>query len=298
MNLQAVLYFLTVAQTQSFSKAAEQLYVTQPAISRQIKSLEAKLGMTLLKRNTRQVRLTEAGEKCLPHMREMLSAYEKINRIAETHSQAVQGDLRIAYPNLFAIMLLGNVLKTIQTKYPALHIHLWQVPALQTASSLENAQADCAIGLKEIFKSNEMLAIKTIKAGHMVAVLPPDHPLADRKELVYKDMQSSTLIVHAMEREQMQDTGLAYDFSAHGIGEERLIQEARTEDIFADIAVGKGIGLMPDGLFCYSITPLVAIPIVDTLLENDVVIAWKKSDSRASIAALLVELKALEEQKS
>lgn len=82
MNIQAIQMVVCVAEELSFSRAAEKLFVSQPAISKQIQQMERELGVALFKRDRHQVELTPAGAACLPLFQQMKRDYERVQRIA------------------------------------------------------------------------------------------------------------------------------------------------------------------------------------------------------------------------
>ena len=96
MNIQAIQMVVCVAEELSFSRAAEKLFVSQPAISKQIQQMERELGVALFKRDRHQVELTPAGAACLPLFQQMKRDYERVQRIARRFDTDVQGSVGIA----------------------------------------------------------------------------------------------------------------------------------------------------------------------------------------------------------
>lgn len=116
--------FVRVAESGSFSTAARQQGVTPSAISRQVARLEKAMGISLLQRTTRQLRLTEAGLAVLEHGRAMIAAAQSTLRVAEGHVGAPKGLVRVSAPKAFARHLLQPVLLDFLRCYPEVDVHL------------------------------------------------------------------------------------------------------------------------------------------------------------------------------
>ena len=119
--------FVRVAEAGSFSAAARQLGVTPSAISRQVARLEKTMGVALLQRTTRQLRLTEAGLAVLEHGRDMVSAARATLQVAEGHVGAPKGLVRVSAPKAFSRHVLESVLLDFLVKHPAVDVHLLAV---------------------------------------------------------------------------------------------------------------------------------------------------------------------------
>ena len=119
--------FVRVAEAGSFSAAARQLGVTPSAISRQVARLEKTMGVALLQRTTRQLRLTEAGLAVLEHGRDMVSAARATLQVAEGHVGAPKGLVRVSAPKAFSRHVLEPVLLDFLVKHPAVDVHLLAV---------------------------------------------------------------------------------------------------------------------------------------------------------------------------
>ena len=121
MNTVQLSCFLAVAETLNFARAAEQLHVTQPAVTQQIHTLERELGVQLFHRTTRTVRITEEGLAFLPDARQMVGlANRAVKRFASPDRQAVR-TLSLGCHGYTQLFLLAPVLKELAAQYPDLH---------------------------------------------------------------------------------------------------------------------------------------------------------------------------------
>lgn len=259
MNIQAIQMVVCVAEELSFSRAAEKLFVSQPAISKQIQQMERELGVALFKRDRHQVELTPAGAACLPLFQQMKRDYERVQRIARRFDTDVQGSVGIAYPNVTTLSLMSQTLSALREKFPLLHAQPVKMPALQLLQSLDDGTASMAIVFHEVIRNRTDLAYVLLRRGRMSALVPKTHELASRPYLDYATLRSYPLILHEMSANQLEMTGMLAELSAHGIYH-TCRREKRAEDILLHAAMDEGIGLMPDGFLCFQVESLVALP--------------------------------------
>ena len=124
MDIAAVQAFLAVADTGSFSRAAERIYLTQPAISKRIAALEQELGMRLFDRIGRRIRLTEAGRALAPRARTILNELEDARRSIANLSGTIGGELSIATSHHIGLHRLPPALKRFHETYPDVRLNL------------------------------------------------------------------------------------------------------------------------------------------------------------------------------
>lgn len=123
MELRVLRYFLTVAKEQSFTKAAEQLHITQPTLSRQLAALEEELGTVLFNRGGRNVTLTDEGILLKRRALEIIDLEDKI-REEFKESQVVDGTITIGCGEFAAVELLAQICERYRAKYPMVQIRV------------------------------------------------------------------------------------------------------------------------------------------------------------------------------
>lgn len=138
-------YFVTVAQLGSFSEAARRLHIAQPALSRHVKDLEESLGVALLVRDARGVRLTNDGEQLLVHALDVLHRLESLPRLVGTRAQTITGRVSVGLPTSASAVLSAPLLRAAFERYPFVRIHLieWMSGYLQ--EWIEGGRIDLAI---------------------------------------------------------------------------------------------------------------------------------------------------------
>ena len=173
MTLDELRAFLSVAESGSFSKAAAELYRSQPAVSRRIDVLETELGTALFTRHGRTVSLTPAGEALLPHAGAALAAVEDARKAVANVVSDTEAVLSVAVVGTIADSYLVEALKAFQDEFSNVHLDL------QTANSLEVSdlvnRGAVAIGLRYHADSDPRLDTHTLGAERLYVVVPANH---------------------------------------------------------------------------------------------------------------------------
>src|SRR5918911_5216086 len=144
MELRHLRYFLTVAAELHFARAAQRLFISQPALSQQIRSLEAELGLKLLERNRRGVRLTPEGAAFLPEARAVVQQADHALEVARALAEGATGHLRMSYVVTTPGGLPELVVSEYQRRYPQVHINADSGSTTQNLERLRCGELDVA----------------------------------------------------------------------------------------------------------------------------------------------------------
>ncbi|MEU7163906.1 LysR family transcriptional regulator [Streptomyces morookaense] len=177
-TLRQLEYLVTVVDTGSFTRAAGQLHVTQPALSHQIRALERTVGGTLLERLPRSVRLTPLGRAVLPHARAAVAEAERLHAAARRTAGLEEGELEVATVYSVSLGILPPVLRTWRHRHPGVRIRLREHPhADRLQEAMTAGRADLAIGPVPPGWEGP---IRELGVEEFAIVLPADAPQADR----------------------------------------------------------------------------------------------------------------------
>ena len=138
-------YFVTVAQLGSFSEAARRLHIAQPALSRHVKDMEDSLGVALLVREARGVKLTDAGEQLLAHGLDVLHRLESLPRLVGSRSQTITGRVSIGLPTSASAVLSAPLLRAAFERFPSVRIQLIESLSGYLQEWIEAGRIDLAI---------------------------------------------------------------------------------------------------------------------------------------------------------
>jgi DNA-binding transcriptional LysR family regulator len=180
-DFRALRYFVAVAEELHFTRAAERLYIAQPALSEQIQRLEDELGVELFRRTTRKVELTAAGEEFLAHARRILAEADDALDDAMRAARGETGRIRVGTGATAGLDLVSRVLRAFREARPLVHVDLRQIDWEDYSGGLLSGRADAAFVWLP-FRHDE-LTFAPLHEEPRVAALAAGHPLAAEREL-------------------------------------------------------------------------------------------------------------------
>ena len=173
MEFRQLQYFLGVANELHFSKAAEKLFIAQPALSRQIQALEENLGVLLFERDKRNVRLTPAGEYLREEAIQVVSQLENITKRTQFIHRGEEGELRIGHPGSAIYSVIPPLLSKLRSDFPQIKANLSEILEDDLYGNLKNYQID--VGFVREPYSDKMLATKVLLEESFALILPENH---------------------------------------------------------------------------------------------------------------------------
>lgn len=197
MELRHLRYFLAVAEELNFSRAASRVYLSQPALSQQIRKLEEELGVGLFRRNRRQVELTEPGRMLLEGTQQALVQIDQTVRAVRESSGAESGRLKVGFPEYVNHTPLAQVLQVFQRRRPDVELEQHELltlqQTLQQISELRRGTLD--VGFLLLPVEEEALELEHVLRIELIAALPEDHPLAERREIPLRELEEEPMIL-------------------------------------------------------------------------------------------------------
>lgn len=176
LNLHFLRVFTAVAEAGSFSRAAELLFMSQPAVSKLVRELEQQVGLALLDRSARPVRLTEAGEVLLAHARRIFADESAAERALDQLRELGAGSLAVGASSTIGIYLLPPAIARFHRRHPRVRLFLDIGNTQQVVQHLRAATLDVAFVEGPV--EGEGLDVTPWRGDELVVVAPPDHPLA------------------------------------------------------------------------------------------------------------------------
>lgn len=232
--------FVTVADRQNFSRAAEELHMTQPAVSQYIQMLERTLGTKLLERNNKYVRLNKAGEIVYHHAREILGLYTRMQNLVDDLMNTPSGHLTIGASYTYGEYVLPHVVASMREYYPSITPTITIHNSTVIAEQVANRQLD--VGIVEGEYVDEKMCIEPFADDRMYLIVSPHHHLAGKSELSIADLAGETWIV----REEGSGTREAAEkmFRQLHITPARRMEFGSTQVIKESVEAGLGISLL------------------------------------------------------
>src|SRR5712691_7285872 len=193
MELRHFRYFVAVAEEHSFAHAARRLRVAQPALSKQIRDLEAELGVTLFKRLPRGVRLTSAGEAFLAAARAMTSA-RSAGRNGASDLEFAHGELSVYTSNI------EDLLAAFRVAHPEAQVHVSSKSDADTYHALREGQVDIATVFIAQWPVAGFDALRIVDCTTKGVLLPASHPLAAQSAITLADLRNLTWLHSSPQR--------------------------------------------------------------------------------------------------
>ena len=185
MEIRTLRYFLAVAREENMSRAAEILHVTQPTLSKQLKSLEDELGKKLFTRHSFSIRLTDEGILLRNRAEDLISMADKIEKEFVSLDDITGGELYLGLAESFQIKHLAKVIKEFKTRYPNLHYHITSGDTEQIVDKLDKGLLDFLV-LAEYPDSHKYEFIEFPESDRWGLVIPKDDPWQAKKQSVQK----------------------------------------------------------------------------------------------------------------
>lgn len=193
MNLQQLRTFRVVAQQRSYSRAAQQLYLSQPGVSLQVRALEQSIGMPLFERSGRQLRLTEAGVALLDYAERILSLVDESQQALEELGNARRGIVRVAASTTAGIYIVPRALGGFHRQNPGVRLTLDVVNRFTVAERLLRDEVDVAV--MGLIEDAHDLQVEPFLPNELVVIASPHHPLAQRKRIAVSELVNDTMLL-------------------------------------------------------------------------------------------------------
>lgn len=286
MELRQLGYFRAVARELHFRKAAEQLCIVQPALSRQIKQLEQEVGVVLFKRTSRSVQLTEAGTYLYREVEAIFERLELVKGNLVSISNGQQGMLRISYAGSAMVELLPAVLTRLQRQWPLVQTHLKEMTATEQLEAILLGKVD--VGFLRNPPPDKRLLGKVVQRETFSVVLPKEHPLQAASFRGLQQLAGEPFILPPAQAGE-----LYYHLLQQLCQQAGFTPKVVHETVFGDtvmrlVAQGLGVALVPTSLTRKAPLPVTCIELVHSPIPAELSMVWRK-DNPSPLLQRLVE---------
>ena len=242
MELHQLRYFLAVARTKNFSRAAEQCHVAQPSLSQQIMKLEDELGERLFERTKREVYLTPAGDLLRVHAERVLQEVEVARDGVREFRGLVRGRVVLGVLPTVAPYFLPQRLRAFSSRFPAVEVVVHEDTTDQLASAVLAKEVDLALVSLPVERVG--LAAEEFFDEKLLVALPAGHALAKRPRLTFDDLEREAFILM---KEGHCLSGQALQFCRiNGFAPQISFRSAQIETVLAFVAKGWGVSVVPE----------------------------------------------------
>ncbi|MFD1148298.1 LysR family transcriptional regulator [Saccharothrix hoggarensis] len=274
-------YFVAVAEELSFTRAArERLFISQPALSKQIRQLESSLRVKLFERDKRTVVLTPAGHDLLPRARALVEEWDNTRRALVLAAAGPEPALRVGFQTRIGRGLIPSVTERMAELLPGWRLQFRQVPWNDPTAGLRDGEVDVAVAWLPVPDSGE-LSWRVVANEDRWVALPRRHRLAAHAEVAFAELADEPFIALPADAGPLRDFWLALD---HRSRPARVVAEAATSDEVFE-AVGSGLGVVLVSAGNAEANPLddVVYRPVTGLSPSSLAVVWRTGDQRPAV---------------
>ncbi|MEC0181169.1 LysR family transcriptional regulator [Paenibacillus peoriae] len=269
-------YFIAIATTKSVTKAAQKLYVSQPALSSHIKQLETELKTQLFIRNHRSIELTPAGELFLIRARELLIHQQNIINEIQAFSKSQQSNLRLGFMTGNIYRNIPDLLVTYKQANPSFSYSITSTSSSKVFEGVKNHTFDigCMLTFYDNTQENPFggLAYEELITTSIYAVLPNIHPFASKKSLTFKQLANETVISTEIEHAPYNHKYIIQNAKKFNMRHKKVIANCDISDALNMVRSNLGICFLAKEFLPDSINQLKFIPLKEQIIVKFVLI--------------------------
>lgn len=288
MNVNQLKYFVAVAEYKSFTKAANQYYISQTAITQQIHALELSMQVQLIDRTKRPIALTPAGNVFLHEAKAILERMQTaVGKVREA-STGLVGTLRIGYTKGYERSNLSNTLRAFHLEYPNILITCYRCDTDMLAAGLFNNDYDIIFtwDSTNILQENG-IEYRLIEMAPLVVALYAGHPFAQRPSLTRGELKHETILymTPSATGDSFGDNHFMELYRLAGYQPDILFRSNDIESILMMVAAEEGISILPSYVTnkLKDADNLVFVPLVGEGEYEKIISVWKKDDKSPAL---------------
>jgi len=288
MDLRQLRYLVALAEERHFTRAAAREHVAQPALSQQIRRLEAEVGLSLVERTTRHVAITHAGQLLAARARRVLAEVEAAQVELLAIKGMESGRVTVGTMHTMGPVDVSEALAIFHKRHPAIELTVREQSSEELAEMLRNDELDLAfLSVTERVESHE-LGLHQLVSEELVVLLPTEHRLARMRSLRMAELEDEEFISFR-EGARLRELLLS---AAHQAGFEPQIklESNESERIRRLVARGMGVAILPRS---DAVRPGAAVAVAaleDPPLSRDITLAWRQGRSHPPAVAEFLAL--------
>ncbi len=292
MNINQLRYFVAVAEQRSFTKAANQYYLSQTAVTQQVRALEETLGVQLLDRNSRPVSLTPAGAVFLTEAKAILERMNTAVSRTRDASTGLVGSVRIGYTKGYERSDLSNKLRAFHRDYPNILLTCFRCDTDMLAAGLLNGEYDIIFTWDSTnIRQDSQVEFRLVERARLVVALYGSHPFARRTALRRSELKNETILfmTPSSTGSSFGDDHFMQLYQQAGYLPNILLRSNDVESILMMVAAEEGISILP--AYCTdkltNADNLIFVPLLGEEETEDILAVWRKDDPSQALRHFL-----------
>lgn len=288
MNINQLKYFIAAAEYKSFTKAANQFYISQTAITQQIQSLEEKMDVQLFDRSKRPIDLTPSGKVFLIEAKAIINRIESALEKAQEASAGLVGSIRIGYTRGYERSNLSEILRVFHKEYPNILLSCYRGDTDTLAAGLFNGDYDIIFTWDSTNITQEAdIEWKMHEMAPLVVAVYENHILANEKTLTRRELKGEAIIYMTPSKtgESYGDDYFMELYKKAGYLPHILLRSSDAESVLMMVAAEEGISILPDYVTkkLHYAENLKFIPLVGEGEFAKILRVWRKHDSNLAL---------------
>lgn len=291
MELRYLRYFVAVAERLNFTRAAEELHVAQPAVSQQVKTLEEELGVALLIRDKRSVKLTAAGVAFLREAREILAHADKSMLVAQRAARGEIGTLSIGCFSSAVLEFLPALLQSYRAQFPDVRVQLYEMTVDQQAQAFAQERIDVGFTRPLSAAQRKTLEQEHVYRDRLVLALPSAHPLARKKSARLEHFADDDFVMFKRSEASALVDQMVHLCAQANIAPRVVSEPAMMQALVMSVAAGQGVSVVPGCVRHYRQPGVVFLPLRPASPPIELVLAHAKGEMSPTVAAWVGHLR-------
>ena len=285
MELRHLRYFVAVVEEQSFTKAAEKLFIAQPPLSRQIQNLETELGALLFERGSRPLKPTAVGHFFYQQAVKLLSSADQMKSITMREG-IIKKTITIGFGGSLLYGLLPRVVYLFRQQQPYLKIKLIQMNAMEQIDALKEGRIDASFGRVRI--SDPAIKRILLREEPLMVAVHSSHALAAKKQgIKLEEIVEEHVLLYPNQPKPSFSTQMKGLFSEYGLEPKNLTVVEDIQLALGLVAAGEGLCIVPESAKTMQFKHLNYIPILDDDAVSPVFLIIRNADNSDYIRSLL-----------
>lgn len=274
MDILHLTYFIEVARLKSFTKASQELHVSQPSISKVIKTLENELGVTLFERLGREIELTDVGHAVYNRAQSVVGEFHDLSNEIRDVVNIKHGEILIGLPPMIGSKFFPDIIGEFKKQHPQVMLKLIEVGSKQVELDVKNGLLDIGVIALPLTESN--IDNFTFIREKLQVVMRSDHPLASHSFLTLKELSQEDFILYSND---FSLNDLIYqECQKNNFSPNVVCQSSQWDFIVEMVGARLGIALLPE-IICKRLDQqrFTSIKLQDTIIPWNLAIIWKKN---------------------
>lgn len=263
MDVRTLRYFVEVVRQQSFTRAAEKLFVTQPTISKMLRNLEEELGCTLLIREGRGLRLSDSGNVVYQRALAILDQFAQLKTELDDLGTLTKGSLKLGIPPMVGTQMAG-LIGEFRQRYPGIELHIAEFGGLAVEQAVLSGELDLALTALST-QPDPAIASLPLFSHPLYVLLPRQAPWLNRTALSMSDLTQQNILLYNEDFALYQQ--LMQAFTAAGVQPQIAVRSGQWDFLAAMVQAGVGIAILPQPI-CQHLDPhsLLWLPLEPALM--------------------------------